>query len=209
LEEKQKLLTCKEKELDQSRVKTKIIDQVDLNEMSVKELDEYIRQLKQSEAAELSKRSTKSQQQQQQQHQHSSSLLSLNEELRRALHDLDEKLTDLEKQTGKNQLKNRNFHSSSSSASLPGSASVSSSYTLTLIGIISALLDYLKETSGELNYEKLKQTEMNKQLDIHRKLIDGLTSEILYVKEQNEKLLNDYVSQQARVDVELDQIKVK
>lgn len=74
--------------------------------------------------------------------------------------------------------------------------------------MVSNLLDYLRETISELSYEKMKQNELNKQLDIHRKLIDGLTTEIIIVKEQNQKILSDYVCQSAKTEAELDQIKV-
>ena len=66
----------------------------------------------------------------------------------------------------------------------------------------------MRETQLELNHEKLKQTESNKQLDIHRKLIDGLTTEILCVKEQNEKIINEFASNQAKMETELEQLKV-
>lgn len=94
------------------------------------------------------------------------------------------------------------------SAQTSTNASSSSSYTLVLIKIVSTLCDYVRDACNELNYEKLKQAELNKQLDIHRKLIDGLTNEIMCVKEQNQKIINDYVNQNAKIEAEFDQIKV-
>jgi hypothetical protein len=140
----------------------------------------------------------------------SSTLMNLNDELDKALLDLEHKLIDFESLTGKNnQQKNFMRQNSNKSISNGLTSSSSGSYTLSLIQVVSNLLDYLKETAVELNYEKIKQVELNKQLDIHRKLIDGLTTEILCVKEQNEKIANDYVNQNAKLEAELNQIKVK
>ena len=55
-------------------------------------------------------------------------------------------------------------------------------------------------------YRQYVHSESNKQLDI-RKLIDGLTNEILAVREQNEKVLTDYKNQQTRFESDLEQIK--
>ena len=112
------------------------------------------------------------------------SLTSLNEELKRALTELDQKLVDFESLVGRQQRNSGLILKKSNS-----SHSHSSSCTLSLIQTVSRLLDYVREVTVELNYEKLKQSEMNKQLDIHRKLIDGLTTEILCVREQNEKIV--------------------
>jgi hypothetical protein len=127
-----------------------------------------------------------------------STLSSLNDEFKKAITDLDQKLNDFENLVGKQ----KNFAKRSSSLAY------NSSYTLSLIQIVSTMMDYVREATVELNYEKLKQTEASKQLEIHRKLIDGLTTEILTVKEQNENILNDHISQSARMEADLDQIKV-
>jgi hypothetical protein len=132
------------------------------------------------------------------QNHRSTGLSSLNDEFKRALTDLDQKLCDFESLVGKQ----RNF------AKKATALAYNSSYTLSLIQIVSTLLDYLKEATVELNYEKLKQAEMNKQLDIHRKLIDGLTTEVLCVKEQNERIVGECLGQSARMENELDQIKI-
>ncbi len=119
-----------------------------------------------------------------------------------ALTDLENKLIDFEKLTGK-QTAN---YTTSKQNSL--SFNNTSTYTLTLIKIISHLIDHIKETAVELNYEKLRTVELNKQLEIHRKLIDGLTNEVLGVKDQNKKLLNGFINQQAKLEAEMEQIKV-
>ena len=51
-----------------------------------------------------------------------------------------------------------------------------SSYTISLVNVVSSLIQHLKQTTLELQTEKQKFTECAKQLDIHRKLIDGLTT---------------------------------
>lgn len=119
-----------------------------------------------------------------------------------ALNDLENKLIDFEKLIGK---QNTNYTSSNQQFSFNNT----STYTLTLIKIISNLIDHIKETAIELNYEKLRTVELNKQLDIHRKLIDGLTNEVLGVKDQNKKLLNGFINQQAKLEAEMEQIKVR
>ena len=104
-----------------------------------------------------------------------SSLSNLNDEFKRALTDLENKLYDFEKETGHKKASDCSIFKSL----VDGSSSMSnSSYTLSLIKIVSTMLDYQKETINELNHEKLKNQESNKQLDIHRKLIDGLTNEV-------------------------------
>lgn len=138
-------------------------------------------------------------------HQHAT-LSGLNDEFNKALFELENKLNDFEKHCGKhknadNLIKRTNLNQSKQ-------PSYSSSYTLTLIQIVSSLLDYLRDAIIELNYEKLKQVESNKQLDIHRKLIDGLTTEILTVKEQNEKIISDFSNQNSKLSSEIDHIKV-
>ena len=120
-----------------------------------------------------------------------------------ALNDLENKLIDFEKLIGK---QNTNYTSSNQNSF---SFNNTSTYTLTLIKIISNLIDHIKETAIELNYEKLRTVELNKQLDIHRKLIDGLTNEVLGVKDQSKKLLNGFINQQAKLEAELEQIKVR
>ena len=141
------------------------------------------------------------------------SLNSLNDEFRKALGDLEMKMIEFEREMSRLNGDKQNSSNKSNQwkfSSMPSSSSSSnsSSYTLTLIKILSTLIDHFKEMSLEVNYEKLKQAEANKQLDIHRKLIDGLTTEILCVKEQNEKIITEYAGQQAKIESELDQIKV-
>lgn len=129
-----------------------------------------------------------------------SNLSMLNDEFKRALGDLDNKLAEFESLVGKQ----RNLSTSAKRVVLSGS----SNYTLTLIQAISTLIDYLREVTIECNYEKVKQVEMSKQLDIHRKLIDGLTTEILCVKEQNEKITNDFARQNNKLEAEFEQMKI-
>lgn len=135
---------------------------------------------------------------------------NLNDEFKRALGELENKFSEFEQSV--NRLGGRfqaNQSAIKSSLQLTSSsATTSSTYTLSLIKMISNLLDYLRETISELNYEKLKQTELSKQLDIHRKIIDGLTTEVIIVKEQNQKILGDHVCHTAKIEAELDQIKV-
>ena len=133
------------------------------------------------------------------------SLSNLNDEFKKALTDLENKMYEFEKGVGKKKPSDCSVFKSI----LNGSNNASS--TLTLIKIISTLLDYQKDALQELNFEKLKSQEANKQLDIHRKLIDGLTNEILCVKEQNEKINSVYINhitQQAKLEAELDQVKI-
>jgi hypothetical protein len=119
-----------------------------------------------------------------------------------ALNDLENKLIDFEKSNGK---QNVNYTSSKNNSL---SFNNTSTYTLTLIKIISHLIDHIKDTAVELNHEKLRTAELNKQLDIHRKLIDGLTIEVIGVKDQNKKLLNGFINQQAKLEAEMEQMKV-
>lgn len=121
--------------------------------------------------------------------------------------DLEKKFSDFEESINRPSGKASGNSERSFSTERTSTAS-SSSYTLILIKMVSSLLDYLRDTHNELSYEKMKQVELNKQLDIHRKLIDGLTTEIMIVKDQNQKILNDYVNQNARIETELDQVKV-
>lgn len=132
-----------------------------------------------------------------------SSLSNFNDELKKALSDLENKLNDFENHIGKQ--KNANSVIKKSGLHLTKN---SSSYTIQLIQIVSNLIDYLRDSVIELNYEKLKQAESSKQLDIHRKLIDGLTTEVLIVKEQNEKIVNNFMAQNAKLAAEMDQIKL-
>ena len=134
----------------------------------------------------------------QEQESNKSLMSNLNDEFKRNLTDLENKIIEFEKDTGK-QLYNKYLTNTKNLTQ--------STCTQTLIRIISVLIDYLKHVYNDLNYEKLVHAETNKQLDIHRKLIDGLTNEILSVKEQNEKILKDYSNQQAKFENELDQIK--
>jgi len=134
-------------------------------------------------------------------------LTDMNSEFNRALIELEMKMNEFDKQANKQSNLNATggFNSKQQMAK---TSNTSSTFTLSIIQIIAKLVDHLKETSNELNHEKLKHAESHKQLDIHRKLIDGLTHEILYVKEQNEKILNEYINQQAKLEAELDQIKL-
>lgn len=138
-----------------------------------------------------------------------STMSNLNDDFRRALSDLENKMYEFEKEIGQKKASDCTMFKSLFDGT--SSALSNSSYTLTLIKIISTLLDYQRETMKELNHEKLKNQESNKQLDIHRKLIDGLTNEILCVKEQNEKIGTVYINQanhQAKIEAEMDQIKI-
>ncbi len=136
-------------------------------------------------------------------------LTDMNSEFKRALSELEMKMDEFERQTNKQSNLNATpLNTKQQISKNKCSPSSSSTYTLSIIQVISKLVDNLKETSNELNHEKLKHAESHKQLDIHRKLIDGLTNEILYVKEQNEKILNEYINQQAKLEAELDQIKL-
>ena len=126
-------------------------------------------------------------------------LSTLDDEFKYALNELEHKLAEFERLGGKEEKRAEKSNKNQNKTN--------SSYTLSLIQIISRLLDNLKETKQELNHERLKQSESNKQLDIHRKLIDGLTTEILCVKEQNEKIINEFVNQQAKLEAELEQMK--
>ena len=125
-------------------------------------------------------------------------ITNINDEFKRNLNELENKIIQFENESGK-----QSFRKYSSI----GKHLTNSTCTQTLIKIVSVLLDYLKEMFNELNYEKLVHSESNKQLDIHRKLIDGLTNEILAVREQNEKVLTDYKNQQTRFESDLEQIK--
>jgi hypothetical protein len=136
-----------------------------------------------------------------------STLSSLDDEFKKSLSDLESKFIEFERQTGKSS-HNGQLVNGQRMRTQNQSNSSNSSYTLSLINMISRLIDYLRETQLELNHEKLKQTESNKQLDIHRKLIDGLTTEILCVKEQNEKIINEFANNQAKMETELEQLKV-
>ena len=133
------------------------------------------------------------------------SLSNLNDEFKKALTDLENKFYEFEKGVGKKKPSDCSVFKSILNGSNSGSS------TLTLIKIISTLLDYQKDALQEINFEKLKSQEATKQLDIHRKLIDGLTNEILCVKEQNEKINSVYINhitQQAKLEAELDQVKI-
>jgi hypothetical protein len=200
LEKYKKLLTLKEAlSADESRDW--------LNEVNLKDIEECLKLIK------IRKESQEKQQQQQQQSRseppapasmilNESQNFNLNDELKKALFELQSKFNDFERHLGK-KLSNDVFLTQMKSY-----GAFSSSYNLTLVKLMSNLLDHLKETSVELNYEKLKQVELNKQLDLHRKLIDGLTTEILCVKEQNEKIINEHINQNAKIETELEQIKV-
>ncbi|RNA06536.1 spindle and centriole-associated 1-like [Brachionus plicatilis] len=133
----------------------------------------------------------------------SSSLSNFNDELKKALSDLEYKLSEFENHVGKQ----KNADGVIKKSGLNFSKN-SSSYTIQLIQVVSNLIDYLRDAVIELNYEKLKQTECSKQLDIHRKLIDGLTTEVLIVKEQNEKIVNSFMAQNAKLAAEMDQLKI-
>lgn len=132
-----------------------------------------------------------------------SSLSAFNDELKTALGNLENKLNEFEKHIGKQ----KNADDVIKKTGLNFSKNTSS-YTIQLIQVVSNLIDYLRDAIIELNYEKLKQTESSKQLDIHRKLIDGLTTEVLIVKEQNEKIVNNFMVQNAKLAAEMDQLKI-
>ena len=135
----------------------------------------------------------------------SAAMSNFNEEFTKAFSDIESKFNEFDRAVNQMNGKHRTQHIAQQSTSNPSS---SSSCTLSLIRMVSNLLDYLRDVISDLTYEKSKQVELNKQLDIHRKLIDGLTTEIIMVKEQNQKILNDYVNQNAKIEAELDQIKV-
>ncbi len=137
-----------------------------------------------------------------------STLSSLDDEFKKSLNELESKFIEFERQTGKTSQSNQVF-SGQKMRSQSNLNMSNSSYTLSLIKMISRLIDYLKETQLELDHEKKKQSESNKQLDIHRKLIDGLTTEILCVKEQNEKILNEFANQQAKMESEIEQYRTE
>lgn len=133
----------------------------------------------------------------------SSSLSAFNDELKTALGNLENKLNEFEKHLGKQ----KNAEDVVKKTGLNFSKN-SSSYTIHLIQVVSTLIDYLRDAVIDLNYEKLQQAECSKQLDIHRKLIDGLTTEVLIVKEQNEKIVNNFMVQNAKLAAEMDQLKI-
>jgi hypothetical protein len=94
------------------------------------------------------------------------SLQSLNlTDFKKVLEDLEIQLIEYEEQCGR-QI----------SAQRISKYETYSSYTISLVSVVSALLQHLKQTTFELNYEKQKLVETTKQVDIHRKLIDGLTT---------------------------------
>lgn len=128
-------------------------------------------------------------------------LSSLNDEFKSALSQLERQLLDFEQKSG---------HSIKTKHQQLGNKSglSSTSLTLNLIGLVSQIMEHLRETTLDLNREKQKQEELNKQLDIHRKLIDGLTTEMLSLREQNEKIMSEYINQQAKLEAELDQMKI-
>lgn len=145
---------------------------------------------------------------------------NVNDEFTRAMNELERKFNEFDRVVNEVTSKHGSMTSSMgksgqfSNVQKPSpttnttTSTSSSSYTLSLIRMVSNLLDYLRDVISELNCEKIKQAEMNKQLDIHRKLIDGLTTEIIIVKEQNQKIMHDYIEQNANMQAELDQIKV-
>lgn len=140
------------------------------------------------------------------------SLSNLNDGFKSALYDLENKMYAFEKEIGQKKSSDCSmFKSLMDGTNLSVGTMSGQNCTLSLIKIVSSLVDYQKDTIKELNHEKCKNHESNKQLDIHRKLIDGLTNEILCVKEQNEKIGTVYINQanhQAKIDAELDQIKI-
>lgn len=138
----------------------------------------------------------------------SAAMSNFNEEFNKAFSDIESKFNEFDRALNQMNGKHRTQHIAAQQSTNPSSSSSSSSCTLSLIRMVSNLLDYLRDVISDLTYEKSKQVELNKQLDIHRKLIDGLTTEIIMVKEQNQKILNDYVNQNAKIEAELDQIKV-
>ena len=95
------------------------------------------------------------------------------DELKRALTELENKMYEFEKEAGQ-----KNTAECLIFKSLLDGTFTSSSYSLSLIRIVSTMLDYQKNVVKELNHEKFKNSESMKQLDIHRKLIDGLTHEV-------------------------------
>lgn len=113
-------------------------------------------------------------------------------ELKRSITALETKLSEFEKQIGKqDKFKLSNSYSDSTPLS-------------SLVHITSSMFDYTRDLIAELNYEKKKRIESDKQLDINRKLIDGLTTEILNVKQQNENIIEF----NSRLKSEVDQIKL-
>jgi hypothetical protein len=116
-----------------------------------------------------------------------------NDEIERiAFDELRTKLSQFEMETNRNSTQINNKHSLS---------------LVNLVNYTNKIVDHLKQTTNELNKEKLKNDELKKQVTIHRRLIDGLTTEILGMKEQNEKILFNFVNQQAKHEAEMEKIK--
>jgi hypothetical protein len=98
--------------------------------------------------------------------QHTDSTQSFNlTDFKKVLEDLEIQLIEYEEQCGR-QI----------SAQRISKYDTYSSYTISLVNVVAALLQHLKQTTFELNYEKQKLIETTKQVDIHRRLIDGLTT---------------------------------
>jgi hypothetical protein len=88
-------------------------------------------------------------------------------DFKKVLEELENQIIEYEEQTGRQQ-----------SAQRISKHDTFSSYTISLVNAVSSLLHHLKQTTLELQNEKQKFIECAKQLDIHRKLIDGLTTVI-------------------------------
>ena len=100
----------------------------------------------------------------------SSSLKSSNTNLndfRKVLGELENQIIEYEEETGRQQ-----------SAQRISKHETFSNYTVSLVNAVSSLFHHLKQTTFELQNEKQKFNECLKQLDIQRKLIDGLTTVI-------------------------------
>lgn len=98
------------------------------------------------------------------------------DDLKRALTELENKMYEFEKEAGHKSTADCLMFKSL----LSGQGSfTSSSYSLSLIRIVSTMLDYQRSVLKELSHEKQRNSESMKQLDIHRKLIDGLTHEVI------------------------------
>ncbi len=151
--------------IEQQQKNEKRTENIDNDKEKINRLKELIKQLENTKQTPLVE-------------SNKSVLSNLNDEFKRAMTDLENKMFEFEKEVGhKKNSECMIFKSLLDS----GSCGSQSSYTLSLIRTVSCLLDYLKDNVKELNHEKLKNQETNKQLDIHRKLIDGLTNEVNYL----------------------------
>lgn len=98
------------------------------------------------------------------------------DDLKQALTELENKMYEFEKEAGHKSTADCLMFKSL----LSGQGTItSSSYSLSLIRIVSTMLDYQRSVLKELSHEKQRSSESMKQLDIHRRLIDGLTNEVI------------------------------